>query len=335
MTFRKSALLSAFLVGSLASAFAVWAQGDRATVRIAWQPAFAARLYVARDLGLFEKAGLNPVFVKFVAGPPMLAALRAGDVDVAFMSANPALAGMAQGIDLKTILIESDELRVNGLIVRPDSGIAKLADLRGKKIGVTRGSASYYGLKKAIAAVGLPESALNIMDMPLPTWVPAFSKGDVDGLWVWSPWLYKIEEQGGKVVATLQDAGITAAQNLYLARGEWLQRNREAARRFVHGFDLATVALSKDRTAGVRAVGEALAISDAMVEKLFSNQVLPTLEQMTDPSYVNSLVSENGLRKGLMEQAQFMHREGFLKQLPDISKAADPGPVQAYLKSRR
>ena len=97
---RTFVMMSGALLGQ--SGIVRWgsAQSPRMPVRIAWQPGFAARLYVARDLDLFTKAGLDPQFLKFVAGPPMLAALRAGDVDIAFMSANPALAGMAQGIDL-------------------------------------------------------------------------------------------------------------------------------------------------------------------------------------------------------------------------------------------
>lgn len=309
------------------------AQSRRIPVRIGWQPGFAARLYIARDLGLFEKAGLDAQFLKFIAGPPMLAALRAGDLDIAFMSANPALAGMAQGIDLKVILVDSDELRVNGLVVRPGTVIEKISDIRGKRIGVTRGSASYYGLKKAMAAAGLSDKDVQILDMPLPTWIPAFVAGDVDGLWVWSPWLYKIEQQGGKIVATLDTAGIKLAQNLYVARGEWLKGNPEGARRFVHAMDLASTTLRQDPGVGVKAVGEVLDIPKDIAQRLFSSQVMPTLQQMADPSYENSLVGNAGVRKGLREQAEFLTAEGFLKQMPDVAKAVDPGPLQAYLAS--
>jgi aliphatic sulfonates family ABC transporter substrate-binding protein len=307
------------------------AQAGSIPVRIGWQPGFAARLYVARDQGLFEKAGLAPQFLKFVAGPPMLAALKSGDVDVSFMSANPALAGMAQGIDLKVILIDSDELKVNGLVVRKNSGIDKLADIRGKRIGVTRGSASYYGLKKAMAGVGLADKDIKLLDMPLPTWIPAFNSGDVDALWVWSPWLYKIEQLGGRIVATLDSVGIKAAQNLYLARGDWLQKNAEGARRFVNAMDLASTVLRQNPEAGMKGVGEALDVPPDIVKKLFANQAMPTLQQMADPGYPNALVGDAGLKRGLKEQAEFMTAEGFLKQMPDINAAVDPRPLQAYL----
>ena len=327
-----------FLLTTAASAAfcsATPALSDPLPVRIAWQPGFAARFFMARDLALFEKADLAPTYLKFVAGPPMLAALKSGDVDVAFMSVNPFLAGLAQEIGLQIFLVESDELQANGLVVRPDSGIAGVADLNGKRVGVTRGSASYYGLKKAMENFNLTTSQVDVRDLAVPTWIPAFSAGDVDALWVWSPWLYKLEDIGGKTVATLGDVGISLMQNVYVARTEWLESNPDAARRFVHAFDMATDALKTDRQVAMQAVADALSTSPDQTDRLFAAQTLATLDEMVDPAWANSLVGDDGMRKGLQAQAAFMHNEGFFKQMPDISAATNPTAVIEYLKVRQ
>jgi hypothetical protein len=79
----------------------------------------------------------------------------------------------------------------------------------------------------------------------------------------------------------------------------------------------------------------ALEIPRDLAEKVFANETLITLQQMSDPSYPASLVVPNGgMHNGLTQQAEFLTNEGFLKQMPDLSKAVQPGPLQAYLKTR-
>src|SRR5687768_9766643 len=73
-------------------------------IRIGWQPSGEFRFFVAQELQLFEKAGLKPEFIKFVAGPPTLAAVKSADIDVTFFGSAPAIAGLAQGIDYKIIM---------------------------------------------------------------------------------------------------------------------------------------------------------------------------------------------------------------------------------------
>jgi len=77
-------------------------------IRIGYQPGTAPRFFVARDQQFFQKAGLAPDYVKFISGPPMLAALQSEDVDVAFMTTPPAIFALSQGIDVCVFFIESD-----------------------------------------------------------------------------------------------------------------------------------------------------------------------------------------------------------------------------------
>ena len=56
-------------------------------------------LLAARDLKLFEKAGLAPTFVKFVAGPPMIEAARDKRIDVTTVGTVPLLRGISEGVD--------------------------------------------------------------------------------------------------------------------------------------------------------------------------------------------------------------------------------------------
>ena len=54
-------------------------------------------LFAARDLKLFERAGLAPEFTPFIAGPPMIEAAKSKSIDVAIIKTIPFLSGLSQG----------------------------------------------------------------------------------------------------------------------------------------------------------------------------------------------------------------------------------------------
>ena len=79
-----------------------------------------ATVYVAQDLGLFEKMGLKPKFFVFQSGAPLLAGLKSESLDV--VTAGLALAlGLGQNIPLKFIFWEANSAVSEGLVVDPKS----------------------------------------------------------------------------------------------------------------------------------------------------------------------------------------------------------------------
>jgi ABC-type nitrate/sulfonate/bicarbonate transport system substrate-binding protein len=76
------------------------ADAETNEIRIGWQPAAFFEFFYAQQENLFEKHGLKPIYVKFTTGPPMLAAMKAGDIDIAFGGMPPFIAGVAAGMDI-------------------------------------------------------------------------------------------------------------------------------------------------------------------------------------------------------------------------------------------
>jgi aliphatic sulfonates family ABC transporter substrate-binding protein len=289
---------------------------------------------VAKELKLFEQAGLQPEYIKFNAGPPTLAALKSADIDVSFLGSAPAIAGIAQKIDYKIIMPSNEGLALSALVARTDSGIRALTDIRGKRIASSKGASTYMALLKALKLQGLSLGDIRFVDLPVPSMIPAFVNQSVDAIWVWSPWSSKLEAEGGHIVAGMQDVEIDWAQQLWVARTKWLQDQPEAARRLFKAMDLATEALSSNPGPAVKAVAETLAISPKMAEEILKRDHYPTLKEMVSASYRSSLTSKNGYAQGLQEQAQFMYDQRFINVLPNMTEAIDAGPVNNYLKSR-
>lgn len=308
---------------------------DRLPIRIGWQPSGEFRFFVAKQQNLFEQAGLDPTYIKFVAGPPTLAALKSGDIDVTFLGSAPAIAGLAQGIDYKVIMPANEGLALSALVARPDAGINSLKDIKGKRIASTKGASTYMAVLKALNLQHLKLKDIDYIDLQVPSMIPAFINKSVDAIWVWSPWSSKLEAEGGKLVAGMRDVQIDWAQQLWVARTAWLKQNPETARRLVAAINLASQALKSNSAPAVSAVAETLAISPQMAKEILDDDHYPSIEEMVSPAYRSSLVAQNGYAQGLQEQAQFMFNEHFIDRLPDLATAVDPGPVRAYLRNKR
>jgi len=119
----------------------------------------------AQKKGLFEKIGLKPNFVKFVAGAPMMAAAQSKSIDVATVGMVPFLSGVGQGIPWVAIGFHVAGPRGEGIIARKGAGIRTLADLKGKRIGYFRASTAHYGLFMALQKNGIAPNQVTLLSM--------------------------------------------------------------------------------------------------------------------------------------------------------------------------
>src|ERR1700678_3031820 len=113
-------------------------------IRIGYQK--IGTLLVLKGQGLLEKRfapqGITVKWVEFQSGPPLLEALNAGSIDFGYTGDTPPIFAQAAGVDFVYVAAEPSPGGSNAVVVRDGSGIATLADLRGKKIAVTKGSSA-------------------------------------------------------------------------------------------------------------------------------------------------------------------------------------------------
>lgn len=120
-------------------------------------------LWVARDAGLLAKYGLTADVVLIPGSPRTVQALIAGDLDYAVAGAPAFLRARMQGADI-VILSALANYSSQRVLLRPDSTIHSLKDLKGKIIGVTQyGSAGDTFIRVALKKAGLKESEVTIL----------------------------------------------------------------------------------------------------------------------------------------------------------------------------
>ncbi|MCZ7600153.1 MAG: NrtA/SsuA/CpmA family ABC transporter substrate-binding protein [Gammaproteobacteria bacterium] len=109
-----------------------------------------------------------------------------------------------------------------------------MEDFRGKRIGVTRGSTSYYGLLKALSNKGISKDEISLLILSPSDQLGAMLNGDVDGVAVWQPWIEKLKSvAGARTIGVESDYGVYTGGAAYAIGAKYLEENPEAARRFM------------------------------------------------------------------------------------------------------
>lgn len=152
-------------------------------------PAFAAL-----EKGFFAKHGLNAKIIMYPTGVEMINGLLGGQQSVNVMGSIPFLAGISNGLPLVLIgHLHGDATKGiystgHSIVSGPDSGIKAIADLKGKKIGLPRGTGAEGYLTGLLQANGLTPDDVTLVNVKPADLPAALSQKDIDAFAVWEPW---------------------------------------------------------------------------------------------------------------------------------------------------
>ena len=186
----------AFAAG-LAAANPLHAQDKE--VRIGFQK--YGTLVLIKSKGILEPKlaplGYTVKWAEFAAGPPMLEALNAGAIDIAQTGEAPPIFAQAASDTLVYIAHEPPAPRGEAILVPKDSSIASVADLRGKKVGLNKGSNVHFLLVRALEAAGVGYDEIEPVFLPPADARAAFASGAIDAWVIWDPYQASAEQTLG------------------------------------------------------------------------------------------------------------------------------------------
>jgi taurine transport system substrate-binding protein len=155
---------------------------------------------------LAEATGWEIEWRKFDAGTDVIAAMASGDVVLSELGSSPVAIGASTGLDIQLIAYSDVIGKAESLIATNASGIASVADLKGKTVGVPIGSTAHYSLMGALQHEGLSEADVNIVGMKPDDIAAAWGQGTIDAAWIWQPVQSEILKSGSFVVGADQTA---------------------------------------------------------------------------------------------------------------------------------
>lgn len=185
-------------------------------LRIGYQK--AGLLAVARREKSIEKQlaadGVSVTWVEFAAGPPLLEALNVGAVDFGWTGDAPPIFAQAAGANLVYVGAAPSNGKGEAIIVKDGSPAKTVADLKGKKIAVTKGSSAHNLLVAALEKAGVAFADITPVYLSPADAAAAFASDSVDAWSIWDPFLALAEaRQPVRLLTTTAD---TVAVNTYL-----------------------------------------------------------------------------------------------------------------------
>ena len=146
---------------------------------------------VARQQQVIEKAlepkGISVKWVEFTAGPPLVEALNVGSIDVGWVGDAPPIFGQSAGSAIAYAAALAPNGKGEAIIVKPGSSIQSLADLKGKKVGVGKGTSAHNLLIAALAKAKLGYDEITPVFLSPADAAAAFASDKIDAWAIWDP----------------------------------------------------------------------------------------------------------------------------------------------------
>jgi sulfonate transport system substrate-binding protein len=200
-------------------------------VRIGYQKYGTLTLLKGRGT-LEQRLAAHNIVVKwteFPAGPVLLEGLNVGSIDFGTVGEAPPIFAQAAGANLVYVGNEPPSPGSEAIVVPKDSKIRNLADLKGKKVVLNKGSNVHYLLVKALEKAGVGYKDIETIYLPPADARAAFERGSVDAWAIWDPFLAAAEKQlGARVLA--DGKGLVANHQFYLASRTYAEKNPEIVR---------------------------------------------------------------------------------------------------------
>jgi len=184
----------------------------------------------------FAKDGISVVWVQSAGSNKALEFLNAGSIDFGSTAGSAALVSRINGNPIKSIYVYSRP-EWTALVTRKDSTIAKVADLKGKRVAVTRGTDPHIFLVRALLDAGLSEKDITPVLLQHPDGKTALIRGDVDAWAGLDPMMAQAEvEDGAKLFFRKPEANTWGILNV---REEFLKDHPDLVRRVLTVYEAA------------------------------------------------------------------------------------------------
>ena len=260
-------------------------------------------LPIVKAQGSLEQAlkaqGVAVKWVEFPAGPQLLEGLNVGSVVFGESGEAPPIFAQAANSNLVYIANQPASPLGEALVVQKDSNIQSVADLKGKRVALNKGSNVHYLLLKVLEANNLQLSDIEVVYLPPSDARAAFERGAVDAWVIWDPFLAAAEHQiGARALVTGEN--LVSNHQFYLADRQFAQDNPEILNTVVKTLNTTTQWVKDHQTDAAKLLqkptGLEFDILNTSISRMgfgvtpISNQVAKEQQYVADAFYQQKLI---------------------------------------------
>jgi sulfonate transport system substrate-binding protein len=220
-------LFGGLATAALMTAFGIpGARAQEKVIRIGYQK--YGNLILLKGKGWLEKKltplGYKVEWKEFPSGPPLLEALNVGAIDFGHAGEAPPIFGQAAGAPFLYVAHEPPAPEGEAILVPKESSIKTVADLKGKKVALNKGSNVHYLLVRALEEAGLQYTEIQPVFLAPADARAAFERGSIDAWVIWDPFQAAAEVATG--ARTLANGkGLAPNHQFYLAAQTFIDAN--------------------------------------------------------------------------------------------------------------
>lgn len=281
-------------------------------------------LTIAKQKGWFEEefSQLNAkvAWHEFQSSVPLLEGLVSNRVDFSFIGDGTVVTGKSANMPFTVISTIGVQGNQNSVIVKPDSPIESIADLKGKTIAVAKGSSAHIFLIKALQENNMKESDLKIVELQPDEANPAFQTDKVDAWGIWDPFVTtEVQGKRARILESVETMGIVAPA-VMIGRNQFIEENPELTAAYLKVYQKTVdwVNANKEEAASILAE-----------EKQMDPELVKTLVNYTQ--YINTPVTDQ-VQEAMQSTADILLDAGTIKTKVDISKVFDNSYIEEALK---
>ena len=276
-----------------------------------------APLTLAKEAGIFKKNGLD-VTIKKIPQKDRHLAIASGDVQCAATTVETWVAWNAAGVATTQIFQLDKSFGADGMVVK--SGIAKISDLKGKTVAASApGTAPYFTLAWMLKKNGLSVRDVKVVNLEPQAAANAMIAGnqDIDAAMTYEPYLgaVRAKPEAGKIIATTLDYPMI--MDTFGCTPKFIAENPKAAQALADSYFQALEMIRTDPKKSFEIMGADVKQSAEQFEA--SQKYLRWQDKAANQKFFAGEHAQFSKEAG-----ELLLEAGIIKQLPDMSKLADP-----------
>jgi len=292
---RRGSLQLGITVLAILTATSAWAQK---AVRINWTAVTGAQsgMFMAQQEGLFKKNGLEVELIHIPSSSRGIQAILAGEISFSFMDGSNAVQANLKGANL-LLVAGATNRQVFSLMAKPE--IKRIADLKGKKIGITRvGSSTHTSALYALSSGGLKTNDYQLLPLlEVPNIFTALAAGQIDAGVVSPPTNARAKRAGFVELMNVAKEGPEFVSVAVGTSRTYIRANEDIVRRVVRSYAEGVQVFKTNKAAALKMIQNQLKVKEPDIQEDTYNQFREYLEY---PPYV----SRKGMEAVLAEIAE-------------------------------
>lgn len=276
-----AAWLLALLAGPSRAAKAAPPVSAPALLRIGFQKS-AVNLVILKQQGTLEQRFPNSKvqWVEFPAGPQLLEALAVGSLEFGMTGDSPPVFAQAAGKELLYVGAEPAKPLSSAVLVPASSPLNTLADLKGKRVALQKGSSAHYLVVRALEQAQLQWRDIEPAYLTPSEARAAFERGAVDAWGIWDPF-YAAAELAIKPKVLSTGVGLSNNNSFYLAAQPFVEQHPQAVQALLDALSGADAHVQSQRKEAAQLIADFSGLSLATVHLFLSRRPVSPVAPLT------------------------------------------------------